>query len=163
MPHELYLVSVTVHVMAAIFWLGGMFFLGMVGAPLLRMEDSETRRRLFHALGLGFRRWAWWALTLMVVTGVANSWVRGYLRPLNDVDFWGSRLGMVFGAKIVLVVAMLVLSAVHDFSLGPRAGEVDPESEEAARLRRMSVLNARVNGGLAIVLVYVAVRLARGG
>jgi hypothetical protein len=70
---------------------------------------------------------------------------------------------MVFGMKIVLVAVMLVLSAIHDFSLGPRASLLDPESPEAGRLRRLSVALARFNGVFALALVYVAVRLARGG
>jgi copper resistance protein D len=65
--------------------------------------------------------------------------------------------------KIVLVAVMLVLSAVHDFYLGPRAGVLDPESDEADRLRRSSLMLARINGALALALIYVAVRLARGG
>lgn len=163
MPREIYLLSVTIHVMAAIFWLGGMFFLGIVGAPLLRQEDPDTRRRLFRALGLRFRTFAWFAISVMLVTGVANAWSRGYLRPLSDSAFWQSSLGMVFGLKIVLVAVMLLLSAVHDFSMGPRASAMDPKSPGAERLRRSSALMARVNGVLALVLIYVAVRLARGG
>jgi copper resistance protein D len=163
MPRELYLLSVTVHVMAAIFWLGGMFFFGVVGAPLLRQEDPETRSRLFHSLGLRFRTWAWGALALMLVTGVLNSWSRGYLRPLSDTEFWSSALGIAFGLKLVLVAVMLVLSAVHDFSLGPRTGLAAPGSAEAERLRRAGLMLARVNGVLALALIYVAVRLARGG
>jgi uncharacterized membrane protein len=31
-----YYVTVVIHVLAALFWLGGMFFLGVVGAPVLR-------------------------------------------------------------------------------------------------------------------------------
>ena len=32
----LYYINVTIHVLAAMLWLGGMFFLGAVGAPVLR-------------------------------------------------------------------------------------------------------------------------------
>ena len=47
-----YLVNVTIHVFAALFWLGGMFFLALVGAPVLRkVEPPELRARLFQQLG----------------------------------------------------------------------------------------------------------------
>ena len=47
----MYLASVTLHVLAAIFWLGGMFFLGIVGAPALAGLDTDLRRRLFKDIG----------------------------------------------------------------------------------------------------------------
>ena len=51
-----YWISVTVHVLAALFWLGGMLFLGLVGAPVLRaVEPPALRQRLFHDLGMRFR------------------------------------------------------------------------------------------------------------
>ncbi len=37
---SLYLASVTLHLLAAIFSLGGMFFLGIVGAPALAGLDT---------------------------------------------------------------------------------------------------------------------------
>jgi hypothetical protein len=46
---ELYYVNVTIHVLAAMLWLGGMFFLGIVGAPALRsVEPPPLRQRLFR-------------------------------------------------------------------------------------------------------------------
>ena len=50
---ELYYVNVTIHVLAAMLWLGGMFFLGVVGAPVLRAIDPPSvRQRVFQELGL---------------------------------------------------------------------------------------------------------------
>jgi copper resistance protein D len=159
----LYLLSVTLHLTAAVFWIGGMFFLGIVGAPLLRREDPETRRRLFDALGLRFRAFAWWAIGLMVVTGVVNLWTVGRLPLLMEPAFWRTGYGTALAWKLGLVVAMLSLAAMHDFWIGPRTGEVEAGSEEAGRLRRWSAWQARLNALLALALLYVAARLARGG
>ncbi len=160
---SLYLLSVTLHLTSAVFWIGGMFFLGVVGAPLLRREDPETRRRLFEALGRRFRRFSWWVIALMVATGVVNLWVPGRLALLTDPLFWGSDFGQVLALKLGLVSVMLVLAAMHDFWLGPRTGELDPESAEAARLRRWSAWGGRINAILAVAVLYLAARLARGG
>lgn len=43
----MYPISVTIHLLSAMFWLGGMFFLAIVGAPALRGLDPNLRRRLF--------------------------------------------------------------------------------------------------------------------
>ena len=75
-----YWVNVTVHVFAALLWLGGMFFLGVVGAPVLRnVEDPALRRDLFVALGERFRTVGWVAIAVLLVTGVLNLWLRGIL------------------------------------------------------------------------------------
>jgi uncharacterized membrane protein len=56
----LYYLNVTVHVLAAFLWLGGMFFLGAVGAPVLRrLEPPELRARIFRELGQQFRSVGW--------------------------------------------------------------------------------------------------------
>src|SRR5690554_4486628 len=49
---SLYHLNVTLHVLAALLWLGGMFFLAVVGAPVLRkVEPAALRARLFQELG----------------------------------------------------------------------------------------------------------------
>lgn len=162
-----YLASVTVHVLAAVFWLGGMFFFGIVGAPVLRrIEPLELRQRLFTTLGLRFRAIAWWAIAVLLVTGVINLRYRGWLAwngVLASGAFWATRAGHALAWKLGLVAAMIVVSAVHDFVLGPRAGQMDPSSSEAVELRGRAAWIARVNALLGVALVAVAVRLARGG
>lgn len=162
----LYLLSVTVHVLAALLWLGGMFFLGAVGAPVLRrVEPPELRAQLFHQLGVQFRRVGWVAIGVLVASGLTTLHLRGLLRweVMGDPGFWTSPYGSTLAWKLVLVATMVGVSAVHDFWLGPRAGELDPSSEAAGRFRRWAAWLARVNALLGLVLVWVAVRLARGG
>lgn len=163
----LYWLSVTLHVLAAFVWLGGMLFLGAVGAPVLRgVEPAELRQRLFHLLGERFRTVGWLMIALLVVTGVANMHYRGLLQwegVLGSAAFWRTGLGTSLAWKLATVAFMLVASAVHDFALGPRAGALPAGTPEAIRLRRQASLLARGNALVAIVLVVAAVRLARGG
>src|SRR5690606_8596520 len=77
----LYLTSVTIHVLAALLWLGGMFFLAAVGAPVLRkVEPPSLRAELFQKLGEQFRRVGWAAIGVLIVTGIINLYFRGLLR-----------------------------------------------------------------------------------
>jgi len=163
MSRPLYLGLVTLHLTSAVFWLGGMFFLGVVGAPLLRSEPPETRRRLFQAIGTRFRKWGWGAVTILVVTGLTITWDRGWLAALGDPTFRASTIGRALMWKLGLVTAMMSLSALHDFWLGPRAGDSSLDAVKAARIRLWGSWGARLNALLALVLIYVAVRLARGG
>jgi putative copper resistance protein D len=161
-----YWISVTVHVLAAMLWLGGMLFLGVVGAPVLRTLEPELRQSIFHALGVRFRTVGWMAIAVLVGTGLLNLHYRGLLQwdgVLASHAFWNSSLGRALAVKAGVVIVMLVLAAVHDFVLGPAAGRVETGSADFLRLRRLTMLVGRVNAVLAIVLVVAAVRLARGG
>ena len=161
----MYYANVTLHVFAAIFWLGGIFFLAAVGAPVVRaVEPLALRAQLFRTLGRRFRRLAWAAIVVLLVTGVANLGLRGLLWPaLTDGAFWHTAYGHALAAKLACVLLMIVLSVVHDFVVGPMASRVQQGTPEARRLALSSAWVARVNVVLGILLVVVAVRLARGG
>lgn len=162
-----YYANVTIHVLAALFWLGGMFFLGLVGAPVLRgIEPPELRQRLFHQLGLRFRTLGWIAIAVLITTGILNLQFRGLLRwdrVLSSPTFWRTPFGGALALKLACVTVMLTLSALHDFSIGPRAGLAGPLTGEGRRLRAQSMWMARVNAIVGLLLVGAAVRLARGG
>jgi len=163
----LYLASVTLHLLAAMFWLGGMFFLGVVGAPVLRrVQPPELRQHLFNALGGRFRALSWWAIAVLLATGVWNLRYRGWLAwdsALGAPAFWATGTGHALAWKLGAVATMIGVSAMHDFVLGPRAGAAAPGSAEALALRTRAAWAARLNALAGVVLVIAAVRLARGG
>ena len=162
---QLYNLTVTLHLLAAIVWLGGMLFFAMV-APILRgIADDGTRQGLFDALGRRFRLVGWACIALLLVTGVGQLQLRGWLNRevMGSADFWSTAPGRALAWKLWFVAAMLSVQALHDFWLGPRAGRVPPGSSEARTLRRRAAWLARANALLGLGLVYVAVRLVRGG
>lgn len=162
----MYYVNVTVHVLAAMLWLGGMLFLGIVGAPVLRaIEPSELRQRLFAAIGLRFRTVGWLAIAVLLLTGIGNLYFRGLLHwegALGSGAFWRSTYGTALAVKLAAVALMVVLSAVHDFVIGPRAvrAAAAPDQQRSI-LRRQAAHLARLNAVLGVVVVIAAVRLAR--
>jgi uncharacterized membrane protein len=161
---EIYLLSVTLHLLAALVWLGGMFFFALVGAPLLRtIEPPALRGRLFHVFGVRFRAVGWSCIAILLATGLLNLWFRGQAswEVLGSYAFWASPYGRALGGKLVAVMAMVVISAVHDFVDGPRSGRLEPGSPESAGARRRAALLARVNALIGVLVVILAVRLAR--
>jgi len=131
-------------VLAAITWIGGMLFIALVMVPITRrLEDRTLRTRLIHDTGLRFRTIGWTAIGVLVVTGLLNLWMHPVL--LSSTRFhW----------KVGLVVLALILSAFHDFVLGPRAGA--PGADSSARMRASWV--ARFN--VLVVLAIVALGLS---
>ena len=161
-----YFINVTVHVFAALLWLGGMFFLAVVGAPVLRsVEPPELRALLFRRLGEQFRLVGWIAIVILLITGTLNLWFRGMLSldVLGSGEYWGTRYGRSLAWKLGAVTAMLIVQAIHDFSVGPAASRVAPGTPEALATRKRAALLARLSAVLGIVVVVAAVRLARGG
>ncbi|HWV58617.1 MAG TPA: DUF4149 domain-containing protein [Longimicrobiales bacterium] len=161
-----YYLNVTVHVLAALLWLGGMFFFAAVGAPTIRrIEPPELRAKLFSSLGTQFRRVGWIAIAGLVLTGLLNLHFRGMLAwtTLGDGSFWTTPYGHALAWKLVSVATMIVISAIHDFVVGPASARVRAGTPEALKLRRQAAWLGRINAIVGIVLVVAAVRLARGG
>ncbi|HZD05322.1 MAG TPA: CopD family protein, partial [Longimicrobiales bacterium] len=116
-------------------------------------------------LGAQFRTVGWICIAALLVTGVLNLHLRGVLRRdvLASGEFWATTWGRTLAWKLGLVAVMLAIQGVHDFVHGPRASRLTPGSPAAVRMRRRASWMARVNALVGVVLVYVAVRLARGG
>ena len=168
----MYHLSVFVHIVSAIIWVGGAFFLALVVVPVARHLPPPDRAALVAAVGSRFRPIGWSCLALLVATGLVNLGYHGVT--------WGgvasgalleSTFGRLVAAKLALVAAMGAVSAAHDFVVGPASAHAqatagaDPAPEvraEIARLRRRAAWLARVTALLALVIVAVAVALVRG-
>lgn len=160
-----YHVSIFIHVLSAVVWLGGMIAFALL-APILRdTPDLEARQRVFERLGRRFRMVGWICLAALVVTGTEQLRARGWWGSAfwGAQGLWGSPLGRALLGKFATVALMLVLQALHDFWLGPLAGRLPPDGEEARSVRRRAALLARVNALAALVLLWFAVVVARGG
>lgn len=164
----IYYLSVWVHILAATVWIGGMGFIVLVVVPLLRQPSSrEWAATFLHRSGLRFRTVGWICLGLLVGTGAVNMWFRG----LRWGDLLAGRLEnnpalRALACKLVLVAIVLAVSAFHDFYVGPKATELlqhAPGSPAAARFRRRASMLGRVNALLSLMILFLAVLLARGG
>lgn len=161
--HALYLLSVWLHVLSATAWLGGMFFLVLVVVPWLRRGDRELASRFLRETGERFRSVAWVCLGVLVVTGTFNLFVRGVrLADFADPAWRASSFGQTVLWKLGAVTVVLVVSAYHDFVVGPRAAAVDASSSVAESLRKRASLLGRLNAALALFIVAAAVTLVRG-
>jgi len=134
------------HLMAAVTWIGGMLFIALVLVPVARrLSDPALRGRLLQETGRRFRTVGWVALGLLLASGLATLWNRPYLLGAPR-----------FHWKLALVALALVLSAVHDFVLGPRAGR--PGANPALRGRASWVARLNVLVVLVVVLLGLALR-----
>lgn len=161
----MYLTLVTLHVLAAVTWLGGIGFLALVGAPALRrVEPPSLRAELFEAIGMRFRVVGWSAVSVLLVTGVWLLYVRGWLSSaiLLAPEFWRSSVGTALAWKLGCVTAMVVLSLAHDVASTSTRGRAATAGDEAgAAMRRRLMLLARVGALGGVGAVAAAIRLVR--
>ncbi len=164
--HALYVLSTLIHILAAMTWIGGMFFLVLVVVPWLRSGGRVQAGAFLRETGIRFRNVGWGCFAVVFVTGTFNLWFRGVrLGDFARSEWLASPFGKAVVLKLGIFLVVLAVSAVHDFVLGPRATLAianDPRSAEAERYRRRASLLGRANAVLALALVSLAVILVRG-
>ncbi|MBI4483543.1 MAG: DUF4149 domain-containing protein [Acidobacteria bacterium] len=165
--HPSYLFSVWLHLLAATVWIGGMVFLSAVLVPVTRREECRgIAASLIQWTGRRFRWVGWLCFGVLFVTGVLNLAYRGFgWGDLWSGQLWQGDFGRVLAIKLLLVAVILLISALHDFVMGPRATASwrhNPASADAVRLRRQASWMGRVNLVLALSVAALAVTLVRG-
>ena len=164
--HALYLLSVFVHVLSAIVWIGGMCFLVLVVVPIVRAGDRQQAGAFLRQSGVRFRGIGWTCFALIALTGAYNLHVRGVqLHDFADASWRAAPFGSAVVWKLSVFCLVVAASAVHDFALGPRASraiEQAPRAPEAERLRRYASWLGRTNLVLALVLLALGIFIVRG-
>jgi len=164
----LYLLSVWVHIVSAIFWIGGSLFLALILVPAMRQsEHRELAASIVSWTGRRFRTIGWVCFGLFIVTGTLNLGFRGYTwGHLFDGTLFAGSFGHALALKLTIFAFILALSAIHDFYVGPKAAElmrIDPRSPRARKLRRRASWFGRVNLLLALIVIWLGMMLVRGG
>ncbi|MEO0223565.1 MAG: hypothetical protein ABIL76_00540 [candidate division WOR-3 bacterium] len=136
----LYLISVFIHIICACIWLGGMFSLIIFFIPL---RKEHYFLDMINKVGNQFKFVGWIILPLLLLTGIFNSIYRGFY-----ILTW---------LKIFLFSIIVIISAIHDFYIGPKAVRQGDK-----RLIRYSRIIGRINFILAIIMVLLGVFIVRG-
>lgn len=157
----MYSTLVILHILAAVSWVGGMIFLSLVLAPLVRARKAAPEfMALFRSAALRFRPVVWFAIVVLLITGPMLLSHRGIsvMRPSS----WAG----IVTVKLTLVSLLLFLTLLHDLVLGPQVSRVSaiPDSQRSAAeqlvfktarwLPRFSLL-------IALAVVITATMLAR--
>lgn len=157
----MYLTLVILHILAAVSWVGGMIFLSLVLAPLVRSRKAVPEfMALFRSAALRFRPIVWVAMAILLMTGPMLLSLRGV--ALANPSSWPG----IVTAKLMLVALLLFLTLLHDLVLGPQVSRVSaiPESQRTAG-EQMVFKTARwlprVSLLLALAVVITAAALAR--
>ena len=157
------LASVTIHLLAAASWFGAMVFIVAALVPALRGRATPERRQILSAAARRLRALVWPLFALLVATGILQLWLRGYRWPDVAGAMWQGAPGEALAVKLTLFGAALVLAAVHDFVVGPRAAAAAEGSVERERGRRLAGCMGTISMLLAVGILAAAVAYVRGG
>lgn len=163
----MYHFSVFIHILSAIFWIGGMLFTVAVLVPASRHELLKNKKGAFFTLvGKKFSRISWILFVVLIITGITNLTTRGYaLGELTTDALWSSAFGENLFIKLHLFGAVLIISGLHDFYAGPKAAQLideEPQSSRTKKMRKFSSWLGRLNLFLGLAILYYAMNLLRG-
>jgi uncharacterized membrane protein len=157
----MYSALVVLHILAAVSWIGGMIFLSLVLAPLVRGRKAAPEfMALFRSAALRFRPIVWVAIAVLFATGPMLLSLRG-IQVTSPASWPG-----IVTVKLTLVALLLFLTLLHDLVFGPQVSRVSaiPESQRTSAeqvvfktarwLPRLSLL-------IALAVVITAAMLAR--
>ncbi|MBS2013260.1 MAG: DUF4149 domain-containing protein [Deltaproteobacteria bacterium] len=153
----LYVVSVTLHILAAMLWIGGMGTFALIVVPVAkRILEPEQAGRILRAVGMRFSAISIHVLGTLLVTGVVNLACRGVLPMLATAAFWRTPFGTTLAVKLALVTFVTIASVIH--ARDARAAGERP----ATKTRTRSTVLGRLTLVVSLVVVVFAVSLVRG-
>ncbi|ANJ68450.1 hypothetical protein A9404_11340 [Halothiobacillus diazotrophicus] len=138
------------HSLAAILWIGGIFFAFMVLRPVSTMLEPPPRLQLWSAVFARFFPWVWVFVTTLVVTGYADLYIRfgglpgpGYLVAMQ-----------VIGWVMIILFAWLAFVLVGRLHRAVREQRWPDAAAAMVPIRRIIATNLLL--GILITVVGVA-------
>ena len=125
----MYSTLVVLHILAAVTWIGGMIFLSLVLAPLVRGRKAAPEfMALFRSAALRFRPIVWVAIAVLLATSPMLLSLRGV--QVSSPTSWTG----IVTVKLMLVALLLLLTLLHDLVFGPQVSRVSaiPNSQRTA-------------------------------
>jgi uncharacterized membrane protein len=153
---------VFLHILGAVIWAGGLFFVALVAAGARRTVPERERAELFRFIGNGFLILAGVAAILLGLSG--NFLVEDLFGGWEELSGEPSTLILW---KTILFIGVLVLAFVHGIALGPgirrlrlRRAEGQITDDEEAMLKRKlrisTVTQVLMLAGTIVILVLAA-------
>ncbi|MBN4054229.1 DUF4149 domain-containing protein [Nitrospira defluvii] len=140
------------HLVVAMFWIGGTLFFVWVVIPSLREGLSDSQRtELISRIGKRFRIFGWVSLGVLLVSGTLLI----YESSIGVGDF---RLSLWI--KLSLFFVVVLLTVVHDFILGPKSIQMSREISGPHPLKKWVAWTARLNLLFGLLVVLAAVILS---
>jgi uncharacterized membrane protein len=147
------MIGVAFHVVAAVIWVGGMFFALMVLRPSTGPLDPPTRLALWQRVFARFFPWVWGAVAVLLLSGFGMViWGFGGFAKIGSYV----HLMMGLGIIMMLIYAHLYFAPWRRFRRAVAAGEWPVAAKYIDQIRLLVTINLVL--GLITVVVGAAGR-----
>ncbi len=147
------MIGVAFHIVAAVIWVGGMFFALVVLRPSTGPLDPPTRLALWQRVFARFFPWAWGAVAVLLISGFAMViWGFGGFTKIGTYVHVMMGLGII----MMLIYAHLYFVPWQRFRRAVAAGEWPVAAKNIDQIRQLVTINLVL--GLITVVVGAAGR-----
>ena len=146
------LVSVWLHLLGVVTWIGGLVYQSHVLVPAARRDGAAPVTQMLRR----GRLLTWTAIALVVLTGLYNVTLLG---PLERVLQSGAAL--LLSLKLMLVLAAVAVAGQRDFAQVPRLARAVAAGEDPRPALAAIAWMDRVVLLLALVIVYLGLAVSR--
>ena len=145
------------HLLAAIIWLGGIFYVIVVLMKSMNVIEPPERGKLFGAVGKRFMIISWICVIFILISG--------FKMTSGEVIFdFSTSKTIVLNIKILLFFVMLIIGLVMTFVIMPKMMKAapkpgEPPSPEFIKMQSLGPKLATVNLVLGILVIICVAAL----
>ncbi len=153
-----------IHLISASIWVGGSIFIGIVFVPVLKTMTTsmEERLQIMIKVGRRFNKIAVPSLIILIITGVYNSH-----QFLSKPELLlSSSYGNLLIIKIILVIALIIVFAVHVRIIRKDVEEKILSKEmpenQIQKLRKKIIILGEATVVISVAILFMAALLDMG-
>jgi len=146
-------VAIAVHLLAAVIWVGGMFFAYMALRPAAASMEPQLRLPLWSRTFGRFFPWVWAAVILLPATGY---WM--IFQSFGGPAHAGMRINImqILGIVMILIYLHVFFAPYRRLNRAVTAGDFATAGKQLAQIRRLIAINMTI--GLITIVVAGAGR-----
>ena len=154
------------HIVAAVIWIGGNLVMAMVVVPYFKRSVSPVERiKILSQIGRRFEPIVWGCVLVLIFSGLLNI----FLSTPDLVGLTGAFMRTLL-IKLLLVIILIFLTAIHSFVIGPRLSQavdaLEPSTEElpehVEKMRPWITIVSSLIGVFSLLVLLAAVALRMG-
>lgn len=146
-------IAITLHILAAVIWVGGMFFAWMILRPVaVELLDPPQRLTLWYRIFQRFFPWVWAAIIVLLGTGL---WMLFAVFGGMGGARWHIHLMLLTG------IAMMAIFLHLWFAPFPRLGQAIAGQDWPAGGKQLGQIRRMI--GINLILGLLTVAIASGG
>jgi len=146
-------IAIAVHVVAAVVWVGGLFFAYVVLRPSLASLEPPQRLQLWAGVFRRFFPWVWMAIIFLMVSGywLIFDWFKGFATTPGHVH-----LMHLIGWVMVLLFVYLYFKIYPGFVSAIKQQDWPAGAAALNRIRQIVLINLVL--GLSMLLLITALQ-----